>query len=65
MGIDVSASTRIARPAEKVAAYAMEAENEPAWISGISSARRLTPDQPSSARRSREWRTSWADGSST
>ena len=43
MGIDVSASIEIARPSGDVAAFAMEAENDPAWIGGISSARRLTP----------------------
>ncbi len=43
MGIDVSASIDIARPSGDVAAFAMEAENDPAWIGGISSARRLTP----------------------
>jgi uncharacterized membrane protein len=43
MGIDVSVTTEIARPADEVAAYAMEAENDPTWIGGISSARRLTP----------------------
>jgi uncharacterized membrane protein len=43
VGIDVSAVTEIARPADEVAAYAMEAENDPSWIGGISSARRLTP----------------------
>lgn len=43
MGIDVSATAEITRPADEVAAYAMEAENDPAWIGGIASARRLTP----------------------
>jgi uncharacterized membrane protein len=43
MGIDVHATTEIARPTDEVAAYAMEADNDPAWIGGISSTRRLTP----------------------
>ncbi|HEU0287453.1 MAG TPA: SRPBCC family protein [Nocardioidaceae bacterium] len=43
MGIDVSATADITKPADVVAAYAMEAENDPTWIGGISSARRLTP----------------------
>lgn len=41
--IDVTVKTDIARPREAVAAYAMEAENDPTWIGGISSAKRLTP----------------------
>ncbi|MGH2728001.1 MAG: SRPBCC family protein [Actinomycetota bacterium] len=41
--IDVTLKIDIARPRETVAAYAMEAENDPAWIGGISSAQRLTP----------------------
>lgn len=43
MGIDVSASTDIAREPADVAAIAMEAENDTRWIGGISSARRVTP----------------------
>ena len=43
MVIDVSATIEIARPSGDVAAFAMEAENDPAWIGGISSAQRLTP----------------------
>jgi len=41
--IDVTVHIDIARQPEAVAAYAMEAENDPRWIGGISSARRLTP----------------------
>src|SRR5688500_4151039 len=41
--IDVIVHIDIARSREAVAAYAMEAENDPRWIGGISSARRLTP----------------------
>jgi uncharacterized protein YndB with AHSA1/START domain len=43
MAIDVKAEAEIERPPADVAAFAMEAENDPRWIGGISSARRLTP----------------------
>lgn len=43
MAIDVHAATEITRPADEVAAFAMEAENDTRWIGGIASARRLTP----------------------
>jgi carbon monoxide dehydrogenase subunit G len=43
VSIDVSATTQIVRPMAEVAAFAMEAENDPRWIGGISSANRLTP----------------------
>jgi hypothetical protein len=43
MAIDVKAETEIDRPPTDVAAFAMEAENDPEWIGGISTARRLTP----------------------
>ncbi len=42
MGIDVSAETVIHRAREDVAAFAMNAENDPAWIDGIQTARPLT-----------------------
>jgi hypothetical protein len=51
MGIDVSATADINRPADEVAAYAMEAENDPAWIGGISPGRRFTLDPLPSGRR--------------
>ena len=41
--IDVTVKVDIARSREAVAAFAMEAENDPKWIGGISSAERLTP----------------------
>ncbi len=37
------AETEIGRVPAEVAAFAMEAENDPRWIGGISTARRLTP----------------------
>jgi uncharacterized membrane protein len=43
MSIDVQATTEITRPADEVAAFAMEAENDTRWIGGVASARRLTP----------------------
>jgi hypothetical protein len=43
MAIDVKAETEIERAPSEVAAFAMEAENDPRWIGGISTARRLTP----------------------
>ncbi len=42
MGVDVRAEISIASPRQEVAAFAMEAENDPRWIGGISEARRLT-----------------------
>jgi uncharacterized membrane protein len=41
--VDVTVKIDIARSREAVAAFAMEAENDPRWIGGISSAKRLTP----------------------
>ena len=43
MAIDVRAETEIERVPAEVAAFAMEAGNDPRWIGGISTARRLTP----------------------
>jgi uncharacterized Fe-S cluster-containing radical SAM superfamily protein len=43
MAIDVKAETEIVCSPADVAAFAMEAENDPRWIGGISTARRLTP----------------------
>jgi hypothetical protein len=40
--LDVEQRIAIKRPRTEVAAFAMEAENDTHWISGISSARRLT-----------------------
>lgn len=42
MAVDVTADIEIGRPRTVVASFAMEAENDPRWIGGISSARRLT-----------------------
>ena len=42
MAVDVMAAIEIGRPRAEVASFAMEAENDPKWIGGISSARRLT-----------------------
>ncbi len=42
MSIDVNAETLIDRPKEEVASFAMNAENDPIWIDGISEARMLT-----------------------
>lgn len=42
MAVDVRADIDIGRPRAAVASFAMEAENDPKWIGGISSARRLT-----------------------
>jgi uncharacterized membrane protein len=42
MAVDVKADIEIRRPRKEVASFAMEAENDPKWIGGISSARRLT-----------------------
>ncbi|MGH2819791.1 MAG: SRPBCC family protein [Actinomycetota bacterium] len=42
MSLDVTAEIRIARRRDAVAAFAMEAENDPRWIGGISEVRRLT-----------------------
>ena len=41
MAIDVKAETEIECAPADVAAFAMEAENDPHWIGGISTARRL------------------------
>jgi hypothetical protein len=43
MVIDVKAETEIECAPADVAAFAMEGENDPRWIGGISTARRLTP----------------------
>ena len=43
MAIDVTAQTSIARPRAEVAAFAMNAENDPIWISGVVEAKILTP----------------------
>jgi carbon monoxide dehydrogenase subunit G len=42
MSLDVQTETSIARPPEAVASFAMEAENDTRWISGISEVRRLS-----------------------
>ena len=42
MQLDVRAEADILSPRAEVAAFAMEAENDPEWIGGISSARRVT-----------------------
>ncbi len=42
MSIDVNAETLIDRPKEDVARFAMNAENDPIWIGGISEANVLT-----------------------
>ena len=42
MAIDVTAETRIGRPRREVAGYAMAAENDPIWISGVVEAKMLT-----------------------
>jgi hypothetical protein len=41
--VDVIVHADIDRRPDVVAAYAMDSENDPRWIGGISSARRLTP----------------------
>ena len=41
--MDVTVSTEIHRPPEEVARFAMNPENEPAWIGGVKSARVLSP----------------------
>ena len=46
MPIDVSAETTIARPRDEVAAFAMDAANDPVWISGVIEAKMLTPPPP-------------------
>ena len=42
MGIDIRAETIINRPRDQVATYAMNSDNDPSWISGISQSRMLT-----------------------
>ena len=42
MAIDVSAEIEIAAARERVAAFATDPDNDPVWIGGIRSARRLT-----------------------
>ncbi len=42
MAIDVTAETNIARPRAEVAAFAMNVENDPIWISGVIEAKTLT-----------------------
>ena len=42
MAIDVSTEVAIRRARQEVAAYAMDPENDPAWISGIVEAKMLT-----------------------
>ena len=43
MAVDVTATGRIDRPQDQVAAYLRDPANDPDWIGGIRSARLLTP----------------------
>ena len=45
MGIDITAEVTIERPREAMAAFAMDAANDPAWIGGIVESN-LVPDGP-------------------
>lgn len=47
MGVDVSAETVIRRPREQVAAFAMDARNDPRWIGGIEQAEILDAEEVS------------------
>ena len=51
MAIDVTAQTVIARSREEVASYAIDPDNDPVWISGITEAKTLAGEPPATGAR--------------